>query len=1294
MTRLRPLTRRLLLGLVVATTPLAPGCSCGVLAALAALNTPPETPLVAPLPAITRVAALPVSGDAVPLTSVSAQVVGVGTTELRPLEDAETFAGRVTLVEGSNTIFVAATNGAAVTSEPAGPFVVVLDTIAPQAPNVIEPDAPLAAGVVPFETTLTVEAGADCLLDLSVDGTPVDATDVVADEGGFVVSVTLDEGPNAIEASCRDLAGNRSAADLATIEVVLDTTLPAPPLVDAVETPLVFDAPATTARLTLRGTRVEGTQLVVDGALEVQAAPSAWVVTRDLAEADHELELQTQGGNGNRSEVVTVAVPVRLRPEPPIPAPPPAVTNATTLTITGTRCVAGHKVYATTSVDAAGDAALAGTCAADRFTTAVRLVAGRNDIYLYTERDLGVQSRRVGPISVTLDTEPPPPPQISFPSCAATAPRNCNAIIGAGETSGIFELSGTRDSADTITVNGTEVAAGDALWNAAVPVAATGTTTVTVRAVDPAGNLSDPVVVTVVAVAGLTSPTLQCLGPYRFSGTSSACPIPATSLPASRRAVRGDDIVVRGRVATAGHLVRVCSVPASLGALEDPCDAAAGAQVVEVVPLGDRTFVAPLENSVSTGGINVFLQAHTADANGQVSAFVGPNFIRRDTEAPAAPSSLVVADTSGPLAGVPRATDELDVVLSGVKAFDGDVCLRQVTVTEQTCPAGACPPEAFSTCLVLTGADGLTTWRGDVRLLGGLNRLCVESSDVVPLDGEVANPNVAAGERQFVGNVSAEVCVDVQVSVDPGPEFLQPVAASLVPAGPLVVRVALQDPADLATGVNICVDDTLPCAAASENVADGVWTATVQVPDGNLGDSIVLTAQALIGAEVRGATSITVHLVPSGQLVSDTGVIVAGEMLGRVAPTVAGGIGGELLTAWEDDCFARGSPVCTVRNTAGVLQNSPPPSVFLRRMVADGWQRIVNVSDDPRVGASSTPVITVDNAGVTHIAWIDDGFDDPQGTLVHRTLDPDLATLRFSPTVVVSADFENANGLKELDFGPAMASGVGGETVVAWVKQRDAVEGSQGTRYIAFAAYCTAECTGYESEVVRAAGVWSAAVQISPTGNTPLEAPSVALDAEALPNRRAWVAWNLLTPGGRVLQLRDVPLDPAAAIPVTPPLTIASTRLSATSKPLLAMDPSGLLHVAWTNNDGVQFVTVDTTVDPPTFSAVRQLVAHDATATASTADIVAPTAGRATVVVSMLSTEDFCFADPPDAGTLRIVEVGSAIEVSSLLSGGLTQAPRVATLAGGSTAIVYEADACAANGEPASNAFLEVVSLP
>jgi hypothetical protein len=1455
---IRPLTslrafRSALVAAAMVALPLAPGCSCGIWGALARLDQPPPTPTVDPLPSITSDPNLNVSGTSVENTAVDIEVVGRGRFRLREFTEETTYAGSITLVEGENELFVAAINGNEKPSLPAGPFVVILDTIAPGAPGFVDAPASITVGQngVPHETVVSVSADADCAtLVVTVNGDDIPNTAITRDAGGYLVAVDLNAGDNVITASCVDAAGNGSDATSVAITLVIDTTPPDVPVVNPYPVPLVFEAPETTATHTLTGTKPEGTRLVVDGVVDTEQGTGAtWAVEVTLEEGNHSIALATENQFETRSADVVVDLPVRERPQTPLPDEIAAVTNQAVFTITGTRCDLGARIYAAASLDS--DGATFGICESNivggeelgRFFVSVPLQEGDNFVYLYAERELAVQSRRVGPLGIVLDTIAPVPPVITFPSCAATGTRTCTAIVGAGEPSTAFTLSGTKEQDAALVVNGTrnDGPAGAAWATVATVPGGAVNTILTLTAVDDAGNVSEPLVVTIAPLAGLASPTFQCLGPYRITGNLTACPV-ALGFPEARRALRAADVAtVRGQVAAVGQSARICAVPAARGLVEDPCAPGNGTVVVcrpandpllepgGCVIGGNRSFTVEVPGSVLTAGTNFFLQSFTAAS---VSPVLGPHLIRRDDTPPATPSGLLVSDADGRLSGTPLTTRLLNVELQGVKAIDGDICVRQALVSD-SCPSGVCE---FSACALLTGADGLTSWSGSIRLQGGLNRLCAQSSDVVPRDGEAS---AAAPSRQFVGNVAPEACVDVSVATDPVPVFVAPVDRGLVRTGRFIAKVRVDDPLDLTTGVDVCVNGD--CVIATEDVQNRDWDAEVVVPDGAFGDAVVFVARAIVENVVRGETTVTARLVTGSQLVSDTGPIVPTVTFGRFAPSVAGGLEGEVIAVWTDDCRGRNIPNtvdvdedgrlgeacvpgcaagkacldgtcvdrCSIRDTVNVNRESEPSDVYLRRLVAGTWQRVVNVSDDSRAADSTDPVVAVDVAGVAHIAWIDRGFDDEQGALVHRTMSADTDALVFpagdacntdddcppgsecqidsrtcAATVIVGEDFNFVgcvndtqcatgefcspagecgtrcpngesdclsnedcingfcsginNDLLEKDFRPSIATGPGGETAMAWVKQRDPVENAEDTRYVTFAVYCSTECGAYLSEAQRQPRQWSSPVQISPRGfDTPLDFPAIALEADVLPDRKAWVAWNLCngtadacfpedgSPSAPFLiQLRDVPLDPNPAPNscndevlvcdnddrdadstdpdlAPPPLTVPATGVTPSTRPRLAMDPLGILHIVWNASDGVRYVTLDTKFDSSTyrqFSVERLLMQNEDDMAIDAVDIIAPTGGRAMVTVSMVPADDFCFAVTPEAGTVRLIDVDATTATSSaVVLGASSMNARIAALAGGTAAVVYEVDGLCdevVNNQEGFNAYLDLVPLP
>jgi hypothetical protein len=149
------------------------------------------------------------------------------------------------------------------------------------------------------------------------------------------------------------------------------------------------------------------------------------------------------------------------------------------------------------------------------------------------------------------------------------------------------------------------------------------------------------------------------------------------------------------------------------------------------------------------------------------------------------------------------------------------------------------------------------------------------------------------------------------------------------------------------------------------------------------------------------------------------------------------------------------------------------------------------------------------------------------------------------------------------------------------------------------------------------------------------------------------------------------------------------------------MDPSGVLHIVWNASDGVRYVTFDTVFDSPAyrqFSTERLVMPAEDDMVIDAVDVIAPTAGRAMVTVSMVPANDFCFAVPPEAGTVRLIDVDATTATSSaVVLGASSMNARIAALAGGTAAVVYEVDGLCdevVNNQEGFNAYLDLVPLP
>jgi len=180
--------------------------------------TPPEAPLLDALAEFTNVEALSVTGTAEPGTTVT---VFIGAVEVATgiVEEDGTFSIDVTLTEGPNLITAWATDGSANTGPLSLEGSLILDTIAPDAPDV--DDLPELTNVKALTVSGTVEPLTTVTVLLNDEEVLLLVTD---DQGDFDVTFDLDEGENHIVVFATDRATNIGQSMGVTVR--LDTVLP------------------------------------------------------------------------------------------------------------------------------------------------------------------------------------------------------------------------------------------------------------------------------------------------------------------------------------------------------------------------------------------------------------------------------------------------------------------------------------------------------------------------------------------------------------------------------------------------------------------------------------------------------------------------------------------------------------------------------------------------------------------------------------------------------------------------------------------------------------------------------------------------------------------------------------------------------------------------------------------------------------------------------------------------------------------------------------------------------------
>ena len=224
--------------------------------------TPPNRPVLDPLPSITNVPQLTVSGTAEARSTV---MVFLGTEEAASTQagDDKRFSVAIELAEGRNELTARAMDLVRNLGAPCDVVGIVLDTIMPD-PPVLDPMAEMTNTPI-ILVAGSAEVGTTVLLYLdSADAgnVPVDA------DGRFIAEVELHEGENAITACARDAASNTGRMCPSAL-VALDTVAPAAPVLAAL--PNITNDPV----LTVAGSAEPGSRVDVLNTDDVVARPVA-----------------------------------------------------------------------------------------------------------------------------------------------------------------------------------------------------------------------------------------------------------------------------------------------------------------------------------------------------------------------------------------------------------------------------------------------------------------------------------------------------------------------------------------------------------------------------------------------------------------------------------------------------------------------------------------------------------------------------------------------------------------------------------------------------------------------------------------------------------------------------------------------------------------------------------------------------------------------------------------------------------------------------------------------------------
>ncbi|OBV41696.1 Ig-like domain-containing protein, partial [Janthinobacterium psychrotolerans] len=428
------------------------------------------------------------------------------------------------LATGAHSLTVKAVDAAGNTSVASPALAITIDATAPAAP-----DAPALAlasdsgasntdGVTRITTptfTGTAEAGSTVTL-YDTDGTTVLGTAVATGGVWSITSSALATGAHSLTLKAVDSAGNASL-NSAALTITIDTTAPAAPSapvlalasdsgssntdgLTSITTPTVTGSAEAGSLVTLYdtdGTTVLGTAVATGG---------VWSITSSaLASGAHSLSVKAVDAAGN-SSVASPALAITIDSTAPATPSAPAlalasdsgasntdgVTSVTTPTVTGS-AEAGSLVtlYDTDGTTVLGTAVATGGVWS---ITSSALASGAHSLTVKAVDAAGNTSVASPALAITIDATAPAAPNAPALALASDS--------GASNTDGVTRITtptftGTAEAGslvtlydtDGTTVLGTAVATGG-VWSITSSALATGAHSLTVKAVDAAGNTS------------------------------------------------------------------------------------------------------------------------------------------------------------------------------------------------------------------------------------------------------------------------------------------------------------------------------------------------------------------------------------------------------------------------------------------------------------------------------------------------------------------------------------------------------------------------------------------------------------------------------------------------------------------------------------------------------------------------------------------------------------------------------------------------------------------------------------
>ncbi|TVQ25968.1 MAG: hypothetical protein EA382_06235 [Spirochaetaceae bacterium] len=430
-----------------------------------------------------------------------------------PTSVSGSFSGIVPTLQGSNSITVRAVDNAGnIGPELAIP--VVYDTEPPTAPTFTTPPVTPTNAAVSFQVTATdTTTGIDrYVITSGAVGVPIDSS-----TGSFSGITPAAQGTNSITVRAVDAAGNPGPTVSTSVEY--DSL---GPLAPTVVTP---PASPTSGPVSFRVTAVDqgsagvASYRITGGATTTHTSDDGWFVgILPAAQGTNSITVHAVDTLGNVGATLTIPVVYDTQaPNAPVVVTPPASpTNvAVSFTVNATdQGAAGIAFYQIT-----GGALTTPTSVSGSFSGIVPTLQGSNSITVRAVDNAG----NIGPelaIPVVYDTEPPTAPTFTTPPVTPTNAAVSFQVTATDTTTGIDRYVITSGAV------GVPIDSSTGSFSGITP-AAQGTNSITVRAVDAAGNPGPTVSTSVeydslgpLAPTVVTPPASPTSGPVSFRVTA------------------------------------------------------------------------------------------------------------------------------------------------------------------------------------------------------------------------------------------------------------------------------------------------------------------------------------------------------------------------------------------------------------------------------------------------------------------------------------------------------------------------------------------------------------------------------------------------------------------------------------------------------------------------------------------------------------------------------------------------------------------------------------------------------